>query len=480
MRLKLYAAILFIIGLLASFYLPGILLKVATRVYSGSASPYNLDWSGTSLLVERLKRDGYRVVIVNETSQLMGALRNGGLLLLIAPDNLNIGRDEAEAIAGLVNNGTLSLAVFDENTTSNIILSYFGLMVDGRALLDPSLPDTPQYPRVLLVDREGRSHMARLNWASIVRDTSTYNYGCRGERVFALGKGLVDLNNNGKPDEATVYGMGEYYPVGVLCSSPGGSGILVYADSFPMLNIALEQNYTLSKYLIDYVEWLSNMSSRRIVIPQFTYKSKIVEFKLPFHVSILMLIASSLMHTLDKMFDSFILSNIVLKTLSTLFVILGLALIYKAMFKTAGYSDYEPKPRDEILFFSEVPVTKSMMSGKIEKGREAEIIVKYWRILNMAYSKVTGFSLESVVGDIHKLETLASTLRTNPRDLHRKVNYMYKIYLKASGARRLPIIIRWRKTASKYIIETDYLLRRIGYTVYGKERLKHVLYLVKK
>ncbi len=480
LRLRLFIFILIIIGVLASFYAPGVLFTIGASIYGESPSPYNINWSGTSILLGSLRSRGIDVVIVNSTSELMDELGNGGLLLVIAPDRLGLDNDTIDKISNGVVNGSIGLAVFDENTTSNPLLSRLGLIIDGRSILDPSLPETPQYPRAIVIDREGRPVSARLNWASTITISRSMNPRLN-LTVFAASSGVLDINDNGRIDGAELLLGIQNLVVGVLGSAGNHTSLLVFSDSFPLLNIAFTRNYTLTPVFLDYVSSMARDFGGRVIIPNFMYKIKTVNIKLPFHVSLLFLMLTYFLHRLDQLIDTLVLSNLFLKMLATLLAVIGIALIYRYIFKITGYADYEPTPVDEVVFIAETPVTESMIKGKRRaKGVEKTYIINYWSILSYAYSKILGVRLEDLVGNRAELEKTASIVGINPDDLEKTLTYLYNIYLKASGkGGLLPIVFSWPRTLRRYVEQTDKLLNLIGYTLTRKGGLKDVLYLIK-
>ena len=170
MRLYLFIFFLIIIAILSTFYMPASLLKVEASIYNNTASPYCIDWMGTNMFVEELKNNNITVDIVDEPSNLENSLKKGGLIVVIAPDK-PIPINESLLIKKYLDNGTISIAVFDENITSNNLLEQLGIAIDGRLLLDPYTPNSPYYP-ITEINLSNFSGIVRLNWASYIRRTS--------------------------------------------------------------------------------------------------------------------------------------------------------------------------------------------------------------------------------------------------------------------------------------------------------------------
>ncbi len=479
LRLRLYLIILTIIGILASFYFPGVLFSIGASVYVDSPSPYNINWSGTSILYEKLRDTGLQIVIVNTTDELIDEIDNGGLLLIIAPDRLGLDNDTINRIADRVYAGGMGVMVFDENVTSNPLIRRFGLLIDGRSVLDPEVPEAPYYPRAVVHGRDGSVVYTRLNWASFSYVESPTIQGVNFV-VFASVYGVVDYNDNGKLDPIEASAGPRSFPAGVIGVINNRVGVFVFTDSFPVLNIAFQRNYTLSSVMLDYIVNISRSYNNRVIIPNFMYKVKNISIKLPFHVSLLFLMMTYYMNKLDQFIDTVVFVNTFMKILTTLFVVIGIALIYRYLFRITGYADYEPSPVDEVVFIAETPVTEAMIKGRYVSGEEKKFIMNYWSILYYAYEKVMNVKLDEVVKNREELLRLANNIAADPRELEKSLSFLYNVYLKASGKAGLfPIIISWKRTMRRYAEQTDKLLNFIGYTLTKKGGLKDVLYLVK-
>ncbi len=477
MRLRLFLVILLIIGFLATFYMPGIAVKVGTALYAQSASPLNFNWTGTSLLISVLEDDGYDVVIVNSTEMLSSEVGKGGVVLLIAPDHVLDDKYGRDIIVSGIGNGSISLAVFDENTTSNPVLSPFGVIVDGRSLFDTN-PDAPQYPLAAVNGPENNTIVVRLNWASVIQFSNRSRFHV-GITPFAWGLGVLDYNDNGRLDEPGLEGYNKYI-VGVLIDLDTGSKVMVFADSFPVLNVALSKNYTLSRPMIEYIERLADEKNKRVIIPNFVYRKNVFSITVPFHVSILYILFASYMNSLDKIIDSYIFTNIMFKSILTLLLVVGIGLILRYLLRVTNYKEYEASPVDEIVFIAETPITESLLKGRPPPGTEKQHIQAYWRILSSAYEKILGVRLDDIMDKPDEIVKLASTIGMEYEELTKRLKWLNTIYLRASGKRKfLPIIFSWKRTLKKYVEQTDLLLNRIGYTLTRRAEYRDVLYLLK-
>ncbi len=476
MRLKLFLIFLLIIGILASFYLPATIVKVSIAVYGSSASPYNYNWSGTSLLVDKLRAENISVIVTNSIGDLRREIERGGLILIVAPDK-PLNGTPVDLIVDGFRRGLISLAVFDENVTSNNLLRFFGYLIDGRTLLDPYTRGEPYYPIAEIVDVNGSKHVVRLNWASIVKHGITSNISVR-EEVFCIGNGVLDYNDNGVLDDFETYTAYPKYTVGVI-GEYVNSTLLIYSDSYPLLNAAITSNYTGSKIIIEYLVSIARSKGSRIIIPNIFYRSRNIGVKAPFHVGILFILVANFLKWLDSFIDSVIIANDFLNTLFILLTIISLSLFFRFLFRVGTYGSYEPSPIDEVVYLSEIPVTRLLITRRYVKGREKRLIISYWNIIHTIYSRSFGVDLVETISKGVKADYLASRLGIDQDKLLKELKWLYKVYLEASGRKRALPFISWRHRLTNYINKVEWLLNMSGYTITGRKGYRNVFYYIK-
>ncbi len=475
MRLYLFIFFLIIIAILSTFYMPASLLKVEASIYNNTASPYCIDWMGTNMFVEELKNNNVTVDIVDEPSDLENSLKRGGLIVIIAPDK-PIPINESLLIKKYLDNGTISIAVFDENITSNNLLEQLGIRIDGRLLLDPYTPNSPYYP-ITEINLSNFSGIVRLNWASYIRRTiSSQQYYVI---IFSKTLGVVDLNNNGRldPDEISSSNTKKEYITGIIIKTRN-STVVVFSDSYPLINSAFIHNYTLSKTMTQYLIELAREKNDRIIIPNYYYRSTSISVNIPFHFSILLLFFANTLHYFDNLIEKYIYSSNYLYLGFFTVVILTITLLLRSIIGIKSIAELRATSLIEQGIVIETLAAKNLRDKNVLKKREKQIITNTWRILKNTYIQLRNIDIEDCVSK--KNYNLLIELGILGEQDIKHLEKLYKIYLKAIGKKKLPIIFNWRKTVFKYIMTTEYFLNKIGCSIIRKKGYKDAAYLVKK
>ncbi|ADI31498.1 DUF4350 domain-containing protein [Staphylothermus hellenicus] len=482
MRLKLFIIFLLIIGLLAAFYIPGITIKVEASLYVGTCSPLSLDWSGTSILVQRLRNEGYNVVIVNKNSELINELNRGGLLLIIGPDkSLSANNTDLDLIEKYFLNGKINIAVLDENITSNNLLHRFHIHVNGTMILDMMLTQDPQYPLTIIKSLDNETKYVRLNWASFIVNDTRIN---RPVNIISITYGILDLNSNGKiDDEEIAYfiktrektGFNEWI-TGIIIVYPR-SKLFVMSDSSPLINTELGRNLTVSEIIYNYVKQLSDEKSKRVIIPNYLYRRKNIQQTIPFHSSILFLLFANFLEQADQFIDAIISQYSILGPIALLLTILGLIGLMKSVFDLKELVEFKHEKVREYKIIIETIITANLLDKKFLKNREKILIKRYWKLLRQAFIIVKNFDLEEVLASksYDKLRLLGIV----DRKKFKKLLWLYRVYLKINGKSRLPIVFNWRRTMIKYVLLVEDLLNLLGYTILKKEGFRDAKYLIK-
>ncbi len=478
MRMKLVLAILIIIGIIACFYIPAKVIEFATSVYMNTASPYSMGWMGTSILYNTLQDANFTIYVAEDEQQFIQALTKGGTVLIIAPDH-PIPYSLAEQIFNAWIAGKANVVVFDENTTSNTLLRKIGLYIDGRALLYPGLTKTPGFPPAEIIEINGSRILARLNWASfivpnnITSIVARYDF-IRSAKIIGEALGSIDINDNGKidPGEENI----GTYPVGALITSRVNTLFFVFTDSYPVLNAAFETNYTLSQVMLEYIEKISNnTSTKTIIIPNFLYNRDYYRLKAPFHPALLLVYAAKYTSIADNYFERILGVSIYIKTgIATLILLLSV-LAFIRIFGGIKREDIEPSPRRELVSLIEILGP----SSKILKGHEKDVIVSIWKFIDEVYYMLFDLRLDELVYEPDKIRDIASRLGMDENKLKTTLYEMYKIYRKATGESRFPIIINWRTTVKKFINMGEILLEPTGYTLTGRKGYRDIAYFIK-
>ncbi len=506
-RLTLLLILLTLIGLAASFYVPATTIELAAKFYIKSASPYSLDWMGTSLLIDLLEEKGYRISIVNNYNEFIentDLFKNKSIVLLIAPDK-PISPEFVEKLRSLLESGKIDLVVADENTTSNGLLINYGVKVSGHGILlsYPSgvginvsnpfppaiffLPENTIYQRIVVDNKTfyipaslKNSYVIRLNWASFIEfypiQGISYEY-----YLLGITKGYIDFDDNGilsvdeiiasetylsSPESYSAQIIPGYLIVGVYIKLENAD-LAVLGDSFFFTNQAISSgNTTYAKYVVSLIDLLSKNKSEtnHIIIPNFIYTPKSISVKTPYHPAILLYFASRALGYIDDFLTRIFFEN-TLVTLSSLGIIITIiAFLFLYIMGYKGFKTIEPTSVDEITLISETYVKKSLLVGG--KGvNYKEAIVGLWNILNYSIKKLLGYNIMDIINDPRLLNNFAKSINIDPRELYNMVSWMYLIYLKITKRKKLPLIISWKRTLKKYILYSERILEAMGYTI---------------
>ncbi len=509
-RIRTFLVILLIIGVLASLYMPAKVYELTLKIYSGTASPYNIDYMGTSLFYTYLKRSNYRVEVYSEWDKLVSSAGNDSAILIIAPDK-PLSRMESVELLDLVVNHGVDVVVADENITSNNFLNLLGINISGHAILyglpgyeNPYPPaiyfridDPSLYRRAWIgrgvellypIDYRSPSETLRLNWASNIRFTgSTPATATVRYRVFLLSTGAIDYNDDeemndvfnvttaiplpeGGSDllvnnEYLVYWGAMYYVVvGVVVYTSGGR-VVVLSDSFLFTNQAYTMPGANETYRGIVDDILKFIGRERILIDNSHYKSSIKKIGIPFHPAMIIYFVSSGLHTFDSILTDLVVKNQFIAFIIGIGIILAIALTLQYTLGFKSLRSISVSRVDEIVFMAETRVRRGLL--KREKGfiKPREAIIDLWRLLDYVFYKVTGLELEKIYSDPKLLDKVSRTLGIDREIFSKNLKWLYMINQKAAGKRRLPLIIFWGRTLSKYINRVEHILELMGYSI---------------
>jgi len=467
-RLGLFILFLLIIGLLSSFYSPPAFLKINMYLYSGSSSPYCSEWMGTSLLINRLRDEGLEVAILDDPASLENELRKRGLLLIIAPDK-PLERDEVSIIARYFDNGSINIGVFDETTLLNNLLSSYGVRVDNHTILSiDSYEGKYYFPRAVIYDVNGSGIEYRLNIASILVIEPLENMSYR---TISTGYGVLDLNNNSYPDDDLV----GWYNVSILFNN-SKSLMLVFSDSYFVLNDALSKNLTASIILLKYISLMAREKSGRVIVLNYLYRRRELSLSSPFHITVLYMLAVNYLSGLEKLFTQYVLSNKYLSISLLIIAVLLLMLLIKYLLDIGKIVEYKPSSIETSKYVIGSVITGSLTDSRFLKGREKELILNMWSILLTTYRHTVGLDLDRIGLDkkYHDLARIGLS-----EDDVKKFKWLYKITRKIRDKTRLPIVVSWRRVLFQYINIVESYLNKMNYTILNKRGYRDVSRLIK-
>ena len=291
--------------------------------------------------------------------------------------------------------------------------------------------------------------------------------------------GVVDLNNNGKldPDEISSSNTKKEYITGIIMKTQN-STIVVFSDSYPLINSAFIHNYTLSKTMTQYLIELARKKSDRVIIPNYYYRSTSISVNIPFHFSILLLFFANTLHYFDNLMEKYIYSSNYLYLGFFTVVILTITLLLRSILGIKSIAELRATSLIEQGIVIETLAAKNLRDKNVLKKREKQIVTNTWRILKNTYIQLRNIDIEDCVSK-KNYKLLVELGIIGDQDI-KHLEKLYKIYLKAIGKKKLPIIFNWRKTVFKYIMTTEYFLNKIGCSIIRKKGYKDAAYLVKK
>lgn len=497
-RIKLFLFFLLIIGVVAALTLPAKVMHFTVKLYMETASPYSIDYMGTSMFYNYLVKKNYSVVIADSWDKLIDeASKDDSIIVIIAPDK-PITMEEAIELYALLLTRNISIIIADENITSNSFLGLFGLRIDGRLVFQLVFTEkyfniTP-YPSTVvyfgeeccITNAEGKCSLCaicatdhgkgvymKLNYASIIYVNRTCVEPFNKITIYGvIDNSFIDVNDNDRPDEFTsILGAAVFKHVFMVeLSSDDGRKMMVIADSFPFTNQALTMPHV-NKTYYEFIDLLLSEvggGRKRVVIDNSHYNYRPENIGIPFHPAMLLLLIGMWLNSIDKFITEFIIGNKMLTFITSLGIIMTTVIVIKSMFGIKEEAYLELKGVDEIRVLAETPLRKSFIEKKGKIPNPREVAINLWKILNLATKRFYGEDLENIIANREELGSFARTLGISEKELGGKLRWMYKVYLKASGKRKLPVILSWKRTLGRFIGYSEQILEKMGYTLMRK------------
>ncbi len=113
-----------------------------------------------------------------------------------------------------------------------------------------------------------------------------------------------------------------------------------------------------------------------------------------------------------------------------------------------------------------VNIREEIVRGKLKLGKED--FKSLYELVDQAMLSVYGLGLK----DADLVKRLSEVL--GPENARRYVDAMNKLYGKATGARRTPVVLSWHRTVLKYARESDEVLSKIGVSLMKVEVLEKI------
>ncbi|WP_048163038.1 DUF4350 domain-containing protein [Thermogladius calderae] len=449
-------------------------------VFKGAA-PFNTGEIGTSSLVEMLRERYGSVYVITNLSELANLPLSGSCLFVtVSPERPYTEAESNEILSSLARCRDIKLLIADENTTSNALLKAAGaplrvaevvVLVQQSGLLrlvyDPSTRQyLPPYP------------VSRFNVAGKVYDV------------------VLDIASyiNVSGGNATVFG--EYY-VGnktlvsgaVAWSSISLDGqkrdveTVVLSDGSVFLNQVIDRNETYRQFALDLFQSICGTGGCQIVFDASRYTPipltdimNDINGITPLYVSfptLLGMIIANLIHPSTWFAPLLDYSNSLLKEalqnqlVASVFSVL-LALLAFVYF-SRGESFIRDRPMGEerlVEVAYAANIREEIVRGKLKLGKED--FKSLYELVDQVMLSVYGLGLK----DADLVKRLSEV--TGPEKARRYVDAMNKLYGKATGARRTPIVLSWHRTVLKYARESDEVLSKIGVSLMRVEVLEKI------
>ncbi|MET1101325.1 MAG: hypothetical protein ABWW69_02440 [Pyrodictiaceae archaeon] len=433
----LQAVMLLIAFLAAVTATPKLIVLEGSPLASGTGSPGDTGPLGHSMLVDLLRSMGYRIAY-----EVPRSLEGVDYLLIWLPGPRHCDEGLSSLIAGAVKaergkGGVASIIVSSEDEEclkliSRIVGSAPGfsgavINVDGLKAV------AAEYPKGLYIAYTARPLSLIEGWTSFSR--TVYPPG------YTIGA--------------------EYYSEGLL--------VVLFSDSHLFTNALLGLNETRIMELAKYLTRLMapDNSSSLIIIPARAYVSSIDELisRSPmalFHPGVLVAMITKYYTQLEESFIKF-LGRV--KWL-LLFLVLSLGalaymLIARSLERVLAYFS-PPGPLTPIAVYGFTSIYELLRRGEISSKEAKRALQNLYEALDMVLERRLGAGVEEVLADDVKLSLLAARTGLDKDWLKGELTSLHRLYLKVSGKRRLPIVLRWRRALLHHIEGADRIFESIG------------------
>ncbi|MEM3980199.1 MAG: hypothetical protein QXF79_02960 [Ignisphaera sp.] len=420
-------------------------------IYRG-ASPYNTGFIGTYKFVEILRKIYPQTFVIRSYQELDRVFSDAGkcLFVVVSPE-IDYTMDEAKEIAEKLRKCRFpAVLIADENKTSNNLLEALGssIRISGNLLYNrfTGLP----YIYAIIRLPTNSSYMVLLDKASeILAPTPTIiGISVNGEAVMALenvddflvvvlADGSIFLNQVLDSDVASYKEM-IIELVKYMCSDD--CRIAVDGTKYEPIEVeAVQKNMNVSVYIDPLM--LTTLSTLKLFHP-YTW--------LPW---ILLQINN---------FVGFIKG---LPYIAPFFVAIIAYLIYRYVVgKISIFPDARIGEQKEVEIYLTEELRDSVIRGRISLDKQD--FISLFELVDSAVRLTYGVGLCDP--DAHKVLQLG-------RDADRYARDMCRLYAKASGRKRLPIVLSWNRTTKKMIKRSEEFLKTMGYSLAKEKGVEYLL-----
>jgi hypothetical protein len=449
LKLRSFLGLIVLVGIVAVMYSPSTI-----RVTEGgfNTSPTSTGGSSTSLFVTYIKNSGYRVVLLNDSSQLRQI--QGGTYVLIGPDK-ELSEDDITFIKNLFNSGKLSLLIAEGNTTNNRMLKeIFGATVSGAAVIVPGSP---------FVDK--RVYIANFNLGnsilSGVIDISSYIITPNGvlRPVYMTPQNSYDT-----------FDSRQYPRIVVAVTQQANSRALIIADSGPFINSIINTTIIDEKsFALSLLGWVAEGNKSTVIYydnyhyvsrapkysfglpvgPVFDYALSIAISNLNSYYQQLPLTIQNVSHL--SYFDSSLIAGAVI-------LLSGYALVRRVIQKEKVERDDTEPPQIEVNVLS-LSDLRMNFDELVKKGSfYVATAERLYQILDDFSQKYLQLKFEEIPTRLND----ASIARD--RRILKFVRELKNIHDYAVGKKRLifPPVLNWKKKIQFLDLEAEEFLTKIG------------------
>ena len=451
---------------------------VGVPVFIG-ASPFNTGEIGISSLVELLREKYGSVYVITNLNELDSIRASDKCLFAVISPEIPYTTSDSSRIASYLARCAHPLfLIADENSTSNNLLRTIGAQLEiptivtytpgkglGVVVYVPEKEEyLPAYPLSVFYVNNTRY--------SLYLDIASYII-IHGGSYTIFGEYTVDTKK---------------YPSGVIAYSNITFGeqakevvAYVLSDGSIFLNQVIDRNETYRSFALALFQSMCGEGgctiifdgSRYTPIPLTDLKNNLASIT-PLYVSfpsLLGMIIANLIHPStwlpplidysNKVFAEILGNHLVTSILALLFAVLAFVYISR---QEVFVSD-KPMSEEKLVEVAYAEnILEEIEKGKLKLGRED--FKSLYEIVDSVMQSVYGLSLRD-----EELERRLSLLLGDEK-ARRYLESMNKLYDKAVGLRRTPIVLSWSRVVAKYVRESEEVLLKVGASLLRVEVLE--------
>lgn len=426
-------------------------------VYRG-ASPFNTGYIGTFKFVEIL-REVYPQTFAIRSYEELDKVFSGAercLFVTISPE-ISYTMDEAKKIVEILRKCRFpAVLIADENRTSNNLLEALGssIRISGRFLYNQitglpyiyaiiKLPTNSSY--TVLLDKASKilAPTSTVIGVSVNGETVMTLENVGGMMVAVLGDGSIFLNQVLNSDVSSYREM-ILELVKYMCGE--GCRIAVDGTKYQPIEVPIEVEANLVQEGMDVSIYADPL--------MFTTLSALKLFH-----------PSTWLPWILLQINSFVGFVKGLPFVAPFFVAIVAYLVYRyTSGKIPIIQDARISEQKEVEIYLTGELRDSVMRGRISLDKQD--FARLYELVDSAVRLTYGVGLCDP--EVHKMIPLG-------KDLDRYVRDMCRLYAKALGRKRLPIVFSWNRTTKKMIKRSNDFLKAMGHSLAKEKGVEYVL-----